>query len=948
MKPEIQFYSRIASEMDTFQNMMKSRTHCCAQKHQLALATLLCVIWTIFSGCAKTSIDGAPLPKVFGVYAVSDGKMIQMTGDVLSVDISPPVAFLVFAKEVTFGAGKFPLVQVPLKPALAPQSGSDTWGSFLRTVDERASKAQEALGGVPAGSVDVPCSSGPVDGHADMLYIKPTAPLQPGQYFFAGTRFWISKTDFLQKLRAATNTDLANGNWQSALTNARIALQIAPDDSEMKNVPGKIYDGLMDSANKAHQLSQWKTAEDFAKAAAWIQSDRPSAKIFLTNLPFDRAISDGGTALKEEKWETAVSLFKEAQTFRPRDESVGPLLRTAILGYWKAQYLIGEAKHDFDLVVSAAKGYLSVNNTDDAFWVILRQGFYDQSMTSARLSLESGKLDDALDGTNRAIELKHDDPAATKLQQQVIERIRSDHNYYGRQFVRLETSPAGTADIESVQISPDNKSFLIFSDRELFIASRDGSRKTQNVLNVSECIVSPDQKLVFLAHAGGYRPHMLNSTGPLWQKTWSYPDQIQQSLYTPDSQTLVCAITNRICVFRAQTGEQVATYTASTGANIMKMIMSPNGKYVICSHGNSGDHVLSVFDLEQKAFVKSLPLESGYIGRFKFSNDSQLLFVEQLHGTSVFRTSDFKLKSVFDPQGLLSISPDSTKVAFSTSGKIEIWSIVDGRKKLSIRGGDYIAFRPDWGAVAVSSGRETGIYSTENGQLLGEIDGAAYFVTFLADNRLIVEQSRSHNNSLEVYGLNPVFENRWAKIQSIVCPAGNMTGLGHGGQCLLFLSNGVPVDIKPFGEKTTKSFSAIADRIHPGIEIEAQAGSPVLAVLDGEVTDEIIDTNDPDFSVLGYSVVVHHPRSPERPESYSLYSNLAERPNLPIGEQVTARNTIVGKAAGISKPVHFEIRRFPSRFFDQSKSLTLEDTSQSNTSGILRLKEAWLTPDDIL
>ena len=93
-------------------------------------------------------------------------------------------------------------------------------------------------------------------------------------------------------------------------------------------------------------------------------------------------------------------------------------------------------------------------------------------------------------------------------------------------------------------------------------------------------------------------------------------------------------------------------------------------------------------------------------------------------------------------------------------------------------------------------------------------------------------------------------------------------------------------------------------RTHDGIDIAAEAGTPVCAAADGTVTSSYED------ETMGYTVVIDHA------DGYTTcYSSLGEKPLVAVGDQVRMGQTIgcVGQSAllesAIGDHVHFSVTR---------------------------------------
>jgi murein DD-endopeptidase MepM/ murein hydrolase activator NlpD len=116
------------------------------------------------------------------------------------------------------------------------------------------------------------------------------------------------------------------------------------------------------------------------------------------------------------------------------------------------------------------------------------------------------------------------------------------------------------------------------------------------------------------------------------------------------------------------------------------------------------------------------------------------------------------------------------------------------------------------------------------------------------------------------------------------------------------------------GQYRHGTYPANGNRTHVGVDIVAPCGTPVLALEDGKVIDRIASDLDPDFSSLGYLVILEHQAAIVGRVFYSLHLHLQSPPSLAAtvarGEEL-GRVGATGHATGCH--LHFEIRYFPDR-----------------------------------
>jgi len=121
------------------------------------------------------------------------------------------------------------------------------------------------------------------------------------------------------------------------------------------------------------------------------------------------------------------------------------------------------------------------------------------------------------------------------------------------------------------------------------------------------------------------------------------------------------------------------------------------------------------------------------------------------------------------------------------------------------------------------------------------------------------------------------------------------------------------------GELILASSPSEATHTHAGVDIVANCGSPIYAFADGQVKDLINNENDNHFRALGYMMLIEHSPSLIGKTFYTLYLHMQNPPILSINEEVKASQEIgkvgdTGAAQGCH--THFEIRYFPTRFFE--------------------------------
>jgi hypothetical protein len=107
---------------------------------------------------------------------------------------------------------------------------------------------------------------------------------------------------------------------------------------------------------------------------------------------------------------------------------------------------------------------------------------------------------------------------------------------------------------------------------------------------------------------------------------------------------------------------------------------------------------------------------------------------------------------------------------------------------------------------------------------------------------------------------------------------------------------------------------------HVGVDLIAPCGSDIYSFADGQVKDVIDNTNDKNYSTLGYMILIEHPASLIGKNFYTLYLHMQSPPEVKMGDPVSGGNTVIGKVGDSGNTVgsgchtHFEIRYSPGRF----------------------------------
>jgi murein DD-endopeptidase MepM/ murein hydrolase activator NlpD len=143
------------------------------------------------------------------------------------------------------------------------------------------------------------------------------------------------------------------------------------------------------------------------------------------------------------------------------------------------------------------------------------------------------------------------------------------------------------------------------------------------------------------------------------------------------------------------------------------------------------------------------------------------------------------------------------------------------------------------------------------------------------------------------------------------------------------------------GQYRHGTYPSSGNRTHVGVDIVAPCGTPVRAFEDGRVVDRIQSSADPDFSSLGYMLILEHPAAATGRVHYSLYLHL-KSPPLPAEE--VARGDEVGQVGATGHAtgchLHLEVRYFRDRVSPRWKNIY----GPGDQRGARYLLENWEDP----
>ena len=143
------------------------------------------------------------------------------------------------------------------------------------------------------------------------------------------------------------------------------------------------------------------------------------------------------------------------------------------------------------------------------------------------------------------------------------------------------------------------------------------------------------------------------------------------------------------------------------------------------------------------------------------------------------------------------------------------------------------------------------------------------------------------------------------------------------------------------------TYPSFGDSTHAGVDLISACGTSVRTFADGVVVDVVSETTDPDFNSLGYAVLIAHESSLEgwswsqSIPYYTFYLHLQGKPSVKVGEAVFGGETAIGQVGETGMVdgchVHFEMRKFPDRFYPYWGTLYGNGDQQN-------LLEDWIDP----
>jgi WD40 repeat protein len=277
----------------------------------------------------KVAIDQSDitLPEYYGLYAIDDGKTIEIKEGGQPAAFTPAVEFLLFHKMAAMASGNAKLYRLNLQPPPPKPAddgsfkGWDDW--FQKSQVDFPNQMQAAMSGIPAGSTQVELREKPVTNQQEMLRLVPAAALEPGLYQMdRSVRFWVERDKFRAQSVDKAQNAMSEGRYAEAREAASLAVVVHDDDVEMQSTMRSLQlEASIKLAQSAMDSSQWKSAEQELKLAELFATTNEAkanvANLQRVELGYRRSIADAITAVHDERWVDALEAIERAWGIRP-------------------------------------------------------------------------------------------------------------------------------------------------------------------------------------------------------------------------------------------------------------------------------------------------------------------------------------------------------------------------------------------------------------------------------------------------------------------------------------------------------------------------------------------------------------------------------------------------------------------------------------------------------
>ena len=321
-----------------------------------ALALLL------VSGCGKPSIDGAPLPTFYGVFAIDHGKLFPLK-DGVGLTVPTNATFLVYDKTVSLGVDES-IYTIPLDVEPPPEEVSHannapfSWDQFNKDAAAGFTKAMQKLGadstGIPIGAVAVPLQKKPVPNQPEMVQLVPVNPLHQGLYQFESlSRFWVDYEEMQKSFESTARSDFQKKRWLEASINASRSLLIGLSKTNLASEFTSLkFGSLADGAASAISAGDLQSAELLAKRLLRIKPPNEylvkAKRLLEIDIPYAKTIAYASDCAKKDEWDSVVLAATKCLELNPGYAKPSILLRKSPEKAFKSISPIPNDKQDIE------------------------------------------------------------------------------------------------------------------------------------------------------------------------------------------------------------------------------------------------------------------------------------------------------------------------------------------------------------------------------------------------------------------------------------------------------------------------------------------------------------------------------------------------------------------------------------------------------------------------
>jgi WD40 repeat protein len=259
-----------------------------------------------------------------------------------------------------------------------------------------------------------------------------------------------------------------------------------------------------------------------------------------------------------------------------------------------------------------------------------------------------------------------------------------------------------------------------------------------------------------------------NQSFRLWETSTGKPlrqEALQQELiksrdlaFSFDRRKMALAQDETIHLCETETGKKVGECKERRGQSIYRLAFSPLGKVLVSAaiDGNTGDNHVTLWNVDTRKELRSIPLSSFIVYNFAFTPDGRTLIVNTkgpgeselaggVHGNHLIQflevsTGRKRRSFVLPPSGALwrALSPTGKTLVLpgKETGTVCFWETATGQLRLQLKQPSFIptaVFSPN-GKMVLTAGYDGLIrfWDARNGRLLGESKGHHGEVSSLA------------------------------------------------------------------------------------------------------------------------------------------------------------------------------------------------------------------------